>query len=62
MTRESAAINSRRSSGSTRPPDYVDVVGASDWIKERFPAAEANRWDAMHTGEERHRTRARPGR
>jgi hypothetical protein len=34
VTSESAAINSRRASGSTRPPDYVVVVGASDWVKE----------------------------
>ena len=39
MTSESVAINSRRASGSTRPPDYVVVVSGSDWVKEHFPAA-----------------------
>jgi len=46
---------SRRASGSTKPPDYAVVVGASDWVKEHFPAAGANLWDALHTGEDRHR-------
>ena len=55
MTSESVAINSRRASGSTRPPDYVVVVSASDWVKEHFPAAGANLWDALPTGEDRHR-------
>ena len=55
MTSESVAINSRRASGSTRPPDYVVVVSASDWVKDHFPAAGANLWDALHTGEDRHR-------
>ncbi len=40
--------------GST-PPDYVIVVAASDWVKEHFPAAGANLWDALHTGKDRHR-------
>jgi hypothetical protein len=34
VTSESAAINSRRASGSIRPPDYVVVVSASDWVME----------------------------
>ena len=38
-----------------RPPEYVVVVSASDWVKEHFPAAEANLWDALHTGQDRHR-------
>ena len=42
--------------GSTyRPPDYVIVVSASDWVKEHFPAAGANLWDALHTGKDPHR-------
>jgi hypothetical protein len=36
-------------------PDYVVVVSASDWVKEHFPAAGANLWDALHTGQDRHR-------
>ena len=43
-----------RSPGS-RPPDYVVVIAASDWVKDRFPAAGANLWDALHTGQDRHR-------
>ena len=42
-----------RVSGS-RPPDYVIVVAASDWVKEHFPAAGANLWDALYTGQDRH--------
>ena len=38
-----------------RTPDYVVVVSASDWVKEHFPAAGANLWDALHTGKDRHR-------
>ena len=30
------------------------VVTASDWVKEHFPAAGANLWDALHTGNDRH--------
>ena len=41
--------------GSSRPPGYVVVVYASDWVKDRFPAAGANLWDALHTGEDRPR-------
>jgi hypothetical protein len=33
----------------------VVVVGASDWVKEHFPAAGANLWDALHTGQDRRR-------
>ena len=54
MTSESAAI-SRRVSGSTRRTDHVVVVSASDWVKEHFPAAGANLWHALHTGEDPHR-------
>ena len=40
---------------SRRPPEYVVVISASDWVKEHFPAAGANLWDALHTSQERHR-------
>jgi hypothetical protein len=43
-----------RSPGS-KPPDYVVVIAASDWVKDRFPAAGANLWDALHAGQDRHR-------
>jgi len=46
--------DSRHPSGN-RPPDYVVVLSASDWVKEHFPAAGANLWDALHTGQDRHR-------
>ena len=36
--------------GIRRPPDYVIVVAASPWVKERFPAARANLWDALQAG------------
>ena len=36
--------------GSRRPPEYVIVVAASPWVKERYPAARANLWDALQTG------------
>ena len=53
--------DSRRASGR-RPPEYVVVVTASDWVKEHFPAAGANLWDALHTGTgPPPRPRARPG-
>ena len=45
----------RRAPGGRRPPEYVVVVSASDWVKEHFPAAGANLWDALHTGQDRHR-------
>ena len=38
-----------------RPPDYVIVVAASDWLKERFPAAAASLTDALQAGQDRHR-------
>ena len=37
-----------------RPPDYVIVVAASDWVKEHFPAVGANLWDALHSANDRH--------
>jgi hypothetical protein len=45
---------SRDAPGSRRPPEYVVVVAASDWLKERSPAAMANLWDALHAGQDRH--------
>jgi len=33
----------------------VVVVSASGWVKEHFPAAGANLWDALHTSQDRHR-------
>ena len=47
--------DSDRPSGSRRPPDYVIVVAASDWVKEHFPAAGANLQDALHTGHDHRR-------
>jgi hypothetical protein len=44
-----------RGTAGHRPPEYVIVVNASDWVKEHFPAAGANLWDALHTGKDRHR-------
>jgi len=41
----------RSAPGGRRPPEYVVVVNAS----EHFPAAGANLWDALHTGQNRHR-------
>jgi hypothetical protein len=38
-----------------RPPGYVVVISASAWVKEHFPAAGANLWDALHTGQDLHR-------
>jgi len=37
-----------------RPPEYAVVISASAWVKEHFPAAGANLWDALHTGKDRH--------
>ena len=37
-----------------RPPDYVILVAASPWVKERYPAARANLWDALQTGKHQH--------
>ena len=44
----------RSALGGRRPPEYVVVVSATDWVKEHFPAAGANLWDALHTGQDRH--------
>jgi hypothetical protein len=40
--------------GGRRPPEYVIVVSASQWVKDRFPAAGANLDDALRTGHDRH--------
>jgi len=40
---------------SRRPPDYVIVVAASDWITDRFPSAEASPTHALHAGQDCHR-------
>jgi hypothetical protein len=44
----------RSAPGGRRPPEYAVVLAASDWVKEHFPAAGANLWDALHTGKDRH--------
>jgi hypothetical protein len=38
---------------SRRPPDYVIVVAASDWLKDRYHAA-ASLADALQAGKDRH--------
>ena len=40
---------------SRRPPDYVIVVAASDWLQERYPAAAASLTQALQVGQDRHR-------
>ena len=40
---------------SRRPPDYVIVVSASDWLKGRYPAAAASLTQALQAGQNRHR-------
>jgi hypothetical protein len=40
---------------SRRPPDYVLVVAASDWINDRYPGTGTNLTDALHTGKDRRR-------
>ena len=36
----------------TRPPEYVIIVAASDWSKERDTANRFNLWDALHAGKD----------
>ena len=36
----------------TRPPEYVIVVAAADWVKERYPDSRFNLWDALHAGKD----------
>ena len=38
-----------------RPPDYVIVVAASDWITDRCPAAAASLTHALQPDEDRRR-------
>jgi hypothetical protein len=38
-----------------RPPDYVIVVAASDWITDRYPAAAASLTQALQADKDRHR-------
>jgi hypothetical protein len=38
-----------------RPPDYVIVVAASDWITDRHPAAAASLTQALQPGHDRRR-------
>ncbi len=40
---------------SRRPPDYVIVVAASDWLQDRFPAAAASLAEALQAGQYRRR-------
>jgi hypothetical protein len=45
---------------SRRRPDYVIVVAASDWLKERFPAAAASLDDALQAGQDRREPEPEP--
>jgi hypothetical protein len=56
VTSEGVVISSTCASVSTGPTDYVDVVSASDKVKDHFPAARDNLRDVLRTGEERHVT------
>jgi len=38
---------------STRPPEYVVVISASAWVKDHFPSAGVNLWDALRAGKDR---------
>ena len=58
LTRTGEGIKQPEDPGSRsayRPPEYAVVISASDWVKEHFPAAGANLWDALQTGKDRHR-------
>ncbi len=46
---------------SRRPPDYVIVVAASDWLKDRFPAASLPERCPARRLEPLPRPRTRPG-
>ena len=39
---------------SRRPPDYVIVVAASDWLKDRYPAAAPALSQALQVGKDHH--------
>jgi hypothetical protein len=45
----------RRTPDGRRLPEYVVVIAASDWVKEHFPDARVNLWDALHAGHDHHR-------
>jgi hypothetical protein len=36
----------------TRPPEYVIVVAAADWVKERYPENWFNVMDALNVGKD----------
>ena len=38
-----------------RPPDYVIVVAASDWIQDRYPGAVISLDQALQVGRDRRR-------
>ena len=40
---------------SRRPPDYVIIVAASDWLKDRYPDAAASLTQALQAGQDHHR-------
>ena len=40
---------------SCRPHDYVIVVSASDWLKDRYPTASASLTQALHADRNCHR-------
>jgi hypothetical protein len=40
---------------SRRPPDYVIIVAASDWITARYPAAAASLTQALQPDKDRYR-------
>ncbi len=40
---------------SRRHPDYVIVVAASDWVKDRFPAAATSLTHALQADQNLHR-------
>ncbi len=54
MTRPPAEREPSRPSGR-RPPDYVIVVSASDWVKDRYPAAAVSLSQAPHAARDRGR-------
>ncbi len=43
------------SESGRRPPDYVIVVAASDWLNDRYPAAAASLTHVLQAGQDRHR-------
>ena len=53
--RQASDPAARRHEPGRRPPDYVIVVAASDWITDRYPAAAASLTQALQPGQDRHR-------